>query len=342
MNNYKYLLPISMLYMTIKIATIFMIYKIIAINGYPLSASTLIIPLWFLIGDIIAEIYGYKVARNLILMAISCQIVFAIICSMFVYFPSSDILPNKDLYDQLLIRFLRASFASSLAIALGGLFNAYAINKWKILLKGKYFLLRSLGASAISELVFTICSFIVEFIGLTSFSHIVSLIIASYLVKLIVNPILVIPIALITRFIKNHENIQVYDHQNSAKIFDTDPDILTISKITELYTESNGNSYFRDVIIPTTVKHLLGNYSEIIKVSGIMFRDFIPNSQFDWHTAPQEQYIVYLDGEVVVTSSGGETRIFKSGDILLAKDLTGKGHITKTLTYGRSLIIPLN
>jgi uncharacterized cupin superfamily protein len=71
------------------------------------------------------------------------------------------------------------------------------------------------------------------------------------------------------------------------------------------------------------------------------FRDSEKGATFDWHNAPQEQYIVYLDGGVEVEASNGEKRIFKSGDVLLAADLTGKGHVTKTLTKGRSLIITI-
>ena len=55
--------------------------------------------------------------------------------------------------------------------------------------------------------------------------------------------------------------------------------------------------------------------------------------------AKQKQYIIYLQGKVLVKTSGGESRVFKSGDILLANDLSGQGHITTTLTKGRSLIV---
>ena len=71
----------------------------------------------------------------------------------------------------------------------------------------------------------------------------------------------------------------------------------------------------------------------------MMFRDFEKGSSFDWHTAPQPQYIIYLEGEVEVEASGGEKRTFSPGDVLFATDLTGKGHITRTLTKGRSAIV---
>lgn len=72
-----------------------------------------------------------------------------------------------------------------------------------------------------------------------------------------------------------------------------------------------------------------------------MFRDFEKGAIFDWHTAPQPQYIIYLEGEVEVEASDGEKKIFKPGDVLFATDLTGKGHITRTLAKGRSVIVTI-
>ena len=37
--------------------------------------------------------------------------------------------------------------------------------------------------------------------------------------------------------------------------------------------------------------------------------------------------------------AGKTKRVFSAGDILLANDLTGKGHITRTLTSGKSIVI---
>lgn len=73
--------------------------------------------------------------------------------------------------------------------------------------------------------------------------------------------------------------------------------------------------------------------------SSMMLREFKKGAEFDWHNAPQPPYIIYLEGEIEVEASGGETRIFRPGNILFAADMTGKGHISRTLTHGRSVIV---
>jgi len=112
-----------------------------------------------------------------------------------------------------------------------------------------------------------------------------------------------------------------------------------MKKIITLFSGADNKSYFKEETPNYETKQHLGIYSKKIPTTGMMFRIFEAGAKYDWHNAPQPQYIVYLKGEVEVEASGGEKRIFKPGDVLFATDLTGQGHITKTLTDGNSIII---
>jgi len=111
-------------------------------------------------------------------------------------------------------------------------------------------------------------------------------------------------------------------------------------KITKLFTGNDGKSYFMDVDCGHDKKEPLGWYSKKYAASGIIFRDSEAGMVFEQHTAPQPQYIIYLEGEVEVIASGGETRIFKPGDVLFATDTEGEGHISKILTNGKAVVVP--
>lgn len=110
-------------------------------------------------------------------------------------------------------------------------------------------------------------------------------------------------------------------------------------KYIKLYTGEDNKSYFTEVDAGFETKQPLGDYSKKYPVVGLKFRDFKDGVTFDWHNAPQPQYIIYLEGEVEVEASGGEKRVFYPGDVLFATDLTGKGHITRTITKGRSIVV---
>lgn len=218
--QYKYLIFISMLYITIKLSTIVLIYKIIKIGPFSASASTLVLPLWFVMGDIIAEVYGYKVARHVIWMAILCQCIFASVCTLFVSLPLLSCWPDQKAYNQILGRLPRIVFASSIAIISSTFINAYIISKWKILLRGKYFWLRSIGASTIGELVFTLITF-TQFIGVISFTQLLYLMTISYMIQLFMNPILATPSMLISTLLKQAEGVDAYDDSINFNPFKT-------------------------------------------------------------------------------------------------------------------------
>ncbi|WP_028389226.1 queuosine precursor transporter [Legionella fairfieldensis] len=217
-QQYKYLTLISMLYMTFKLTTILLIYKIINIGSISFTASTLVMPFWFFLGTIITETYGYRVSRHLIWMAIICQFIFAFICTTLIHV-HSPIWVNQAAYDQILGKLPRVAFASFLAIMCGAFINAYVLAKYKILSKGKSFWLRGLKSSAIGELVFTIIAYLTEFVGIMPIHDLIKLMIISFLVKIVLSPLLILPCIKITKWLKKAEDIDIYDYKTNFNPF---------------------------------------------------------------------------------------------------------------------------
>ncbi|WP_444940377.1 AraC family ligand binding domain-containing protein [Microbulbifer sp. ZKSA004] len=104
----------------------------------------------------------------------------------------------------------------------------------------------------------------------------------------------------------------------------------------------NGVSRFQKRKIDSPQREPLGNYSIPYPAKQVQFREFSEGQRFDWHCAPQAQFILYLEGRVKLTTSSGEQYIFAPGDILLANDLHGEGHISESLSPGRAAIVVLN
>lgn len=102
-------------------------------------------------------------------------------------------------------------------------------------------------------------------------------------------------------------------------------------RITKVYNDSNGDSHFEDIEIPLKDDGEIGFLSDKISAKEVIFRTVKPTYDYDFHIAPQRQYIILLDGEIEIETSLGEKRIFKGGDILLMEDTEGKGHKTRNL-----------
>lgn len=97
-----------------------------------------------------------------------------------------------------------------------------------------------------------------------------------------------------------------------------------------LYTADDKKSYFIKETIDTPNTEPLGNYSIPFSSDSIQFREFEAGLVFPMHVAPRQQYILNLEGSVQINASGGESKIFFAGDILLVKDTTGDGHESVT------------
>jgi mannose-6-phosphate isomerase-like protein (cupin superfamily) len=102
--------------------------------------------------------------------------------------------------------------------------------------------------------------------------------------------------------------------------------------ITRVYADEQGESHFGQLTIPLEEAGPIGFLSSAQKVESIIFRKVLPSYDYDFHTAPQRQYIVLLDGEIEIETSSGEKRQLKAGDVVLVEDVTGKGHKTRNLT----------
>ncbi len=188
-------------------------------------------------------------------------------------------------YNEVISHLPRVALVSVFSILVGGLINAGLIHVWKLKLDGRYFSLRSLGASSIGELFFTICAYLIGFLGVTPFEVIVKLIAVSYLVKICINPLMIIPISIIAKQVRNYE-----ERTNKRWVYEVIHN-KEKPKSLKLTTNNLGESCFVVDFIPTTVIHQLGRYSKDLSISHAFFREMIAGSYIDWHNAPSKQYI---------------------------------------------------
>ena len=115
-------------------------------------------------------------------------------------------------------------------------------------------------------------------------------------------------------------------------------------KVIRIYTGSDNQSHFEDVLVPMKDAGKIGFMSEITQATGVVFRETGGDYNYDFHTAPRRQYVVNLEGEVEIEVGDGSKRILRAGDILLAEDTTGQGHISRAVAGKprKSLFITLD
>ena len=105
--------------------------------------------------------------------------------------------------------------------------------------------------------------------------------------------------------------------------------------IWRVYSGADGQSHLARVTLPMTpfvdVEGLQGEAAPAQPATGLTFRVLPPGYVLDWHCAPRRQYSISLSGEAEVEVGDGSIARLGPGDVLLAEDLTGRGHITRVV-----------
>ena len=114
-------------------------------------------------------------------------------------------------------------------------------------------------------------------------------------------------------------------------------------EVIRLYGGDDGESHFERVEVPF---EQLAN-SEASTPTGaasVQFRRSPLGHFLDWHHAPCRQYVFILEGQSKVTVGDGTSHTFVPGEVLLAEDLTGRGHTTESIgdVPRVSVFIPLS
>jgi hypothetical protein len=113
--------------------------------------------------------------------------------------------------------------------------------------------------------------------------------------------------------------------------------------VTRLFTGPDGKTHVEEYNVPLKAQGTGTELSDRVAVTSLQFRRTNQQYNLDWHPAPQRQYVITLSGESEVELDGGRKIRLGPGNILLAEDTTGRGHISRAIGSGDriSLFIPL-
>lgn len=106
-------------------------------------------------------------------------------------------------------------------------------------------------------------------------------------------------------------------------------------KIWRVYSGPDGQSHLAEM--PLAMKPFVdvegahGESTSMQSATGITFRVSPPGYVLDWHCAPRRQYSISLSGTAEIEVGDGTVARLGSGDVVLAEDLTGQGHVTRVV-----------
>jgi len=203
----RFLTTLGALFVTFSIASVALGYKMISFGGeFVFSGAAFVIPFRYLIGDIIAEIYGYDVAKKQIFNLVLCCAVFSILVFTVSHLPPPSHWAYQSDYIYVLGSAPHITFFALIGMFLGIYLNTYLLVKLRFLLKFNPFVLRVLLASGLGE--FIQYSFVISLLYYSKlpFQKLIILIFSDYVFQILIIGIFTIPTYYAMQFIKNLES----------------------------------------------------------------------------------------------------------------------------------------
>lgn len=183
----------------------------VTVFGFPLlpiitDGGAILFPLTYVIGDVLAEVYGMRGARRAIFAGfIMSGLASATFLLVGLAPPAAD-WPNQEAFDAILGFVPRIVLASLLGYMVGQLLNAWVLVKIKQRTDESSLWARLLGSTLVGEAADTTVFCLVAFYGTITGGTMLNYILVGYIFKVTVE-ILVLPITYrAIRFVKNHES----------------------------------------------------------------------------------------------------------------------------------------
>lgn len=186
------------------------------------GAGVLFFPISYLFGDILTEVYGYAHDRRAVWCGFGA-LLFAAVMSLVVL----NLHPAPGDYNTHLQEGLESVFGNTwrivagsiIAFWSGSLVNAYVLAKLKIATSGRWLWLRTIGSTAVGELVDSSLFYMLAFYGIWPTEQVIQVAIAQYFLKtgweVIATPLTYV----VVNFLKRKEHEDYYDRNTDFTPF---------------------------------------------------------------------------------------------------------------------------
>ena len=185
------------------------------------SAGVVFIPMSYVFGDILTEVYGYDRARRVIWTGFAALLFAAVMASLVVHLPPAPGWPNQAAYEIAFGNAWRVVLASMIAYSCGEFVNSFVLAKMKVMTEGRYqrtrFVTSTVAGEAVDSALFYPLAFWSS--GIMPNELVLTLTVSQFVAKTTVE-ILFLPMTTrIVAALKRAEGIDHYDRDTDFNPF---------------------------------------------------------------------------------------------------------------------------
>lgn len=179
--------------------------KLIAFGPLITDGGVFLFPLVYIVGDVLAEVYGWKAARRAIVLAFAMSILAALTLWLVQISPPADAYGNQDAFEAVLGFVPRIVAASLLGFIAGQLVNAYVLVWIKERTAEGGLWKRLLGSTAVGQFADTLVFCTVAFYGIITGAEFITYVVVGYVYKTLIEVILLPVTYQAIAFVKRRE-----------------------------------------------------------------------------------------------------------------------------------------
>jgi queuosine precursor transporter len=197
--------------------------KTVLVLGVSFGAGNLFFPISYIFGDVLTEVYGYARARKVIWAGFGAMI-FATVMGQFVIHAPPDPAEPYNAVIQPAIETVfgntwRIVAGSMIAFWIGDFVNSYVMARMKVLTRGRHLWARTIGSTAVGQLVDTLVFYPIAFAGIWTTSSLVAAVTFNWVFKVSVEVVFTPVTYAVVGWLKRTEREDYYDENTNFTPF---------------------------------------------------------------------------------------------------------------------------
>jgi len=180
------LVVLATLFTTCLIVANIIAVKLISIFGWVVPAGIIAYPLTFLFTDVIAELYGRRIASRVVWAGFGANILMVILIFGGKLLPPAAIWESQPAYESILGMVPRIVLASMVAYLISQHYDVFAFHFWRKKTKGRFLWLRNNASTMVSQALDTGLFITIAFWGTVPTAVITEMLLTQYVIKLII------------------------------------------------------------------------------------------------------------------------------------------------------------
>ena len=193
--------------------------KFIAVGPLRFSGAQLLFPLTYIFGDIFTEVYGYAGSRRAIWNGFFASGLLAALSMLLVALPPAPNWPHQAAYETVLGFMPRLVVASLIAYWAGEFANSFVMARMKVATAGRHLWMRTIGSTAVGQLVDSVLVMVIAFGGAMSTSDLITVIVSGYISKVVYEAAMTPVTYAVVNGLKRAEGIDIMDRDTDFNPF---------------------------------------------------------------------------------------------------------------------------